>query len=290
MEKITLEKAISYQSQRNFITGQITVDGKLIVMETDRQELDYFERPVKKSNWLIHIIDEEKIDTIEIQNLALIPTEVDVFSDGTILLVQSRCEKQGAVIERNARIYNQNGQLISAFTLGDGIEQMQIDESDTIWVGYFDEGIFGNFGWEKPIGSDGLIAFDKNGEKLWGAKKFSIMDNYALNVSNSEQIHFYYYDDFKIVTLNAKHKVESTYRIEGETSIHQFAFDQNGLIGLAYGNELIRYRKKGRTYSQKEKIQLVDILGKRIIGPVYLRGKYIYALGKDAIYKKIILP
>lgn len=290
MEKMTLTKIIPYHSTRNFISAQITMEGKLILIESDQQELDYFERPVKKANWTIRIIDEDNIDTIEIKNIAFIPSEVDMFSDGTILLVQPRCEKKGLVIERNARIYNPNGQLISAFTLGDGIEQMQIDETDTIWVGYFDEGIFGNFGWEEPIGSDGVIAFDKSGEKLWGARKFSIIDSYALNVTSSTHVQFYYYDDFKIVTLNEKKKVKSSYRIEGETSIQQFAFDENGLIGLALGNELIRYRKKGRTYAQKDKIQLVDNFGKRIIGPVFLRGKYIYANGKDGIYKKIISP
>ena len=42
----------------------------------------------------------------------LTSVKVDLFSDGTLLIVQSRCLKDGDNIERNARRYNTNGQLI----------------------------------------------------------------------------------------------------------------------------------------------------------------------------------
>lgn len=80
---------------------------------------------------------------------------MDLFSDGTLLIVQGRCLKDGNYFERNARRYNRDGQLIDAFTLGDGINHVQIDDNDTIWLGYFDECVFGNFGWEQPMGNDG---------------------------------------------------------------------------------------------------------------------------------------
>lgn len=284
IEKLVLQKCIDYSSNLNFISGQITKDGTLLLIESNLQELDFFQRPVPKSNWTIQVIKGKSVETVELKNVPLIPTGVDLFSDGTLLIVQGRCLKDGKYIERNARRYNPNGQLIEAFTLGDGIEHVQIDDNDTIWVSYFDEGVFGNFGWEQPMGSEGLIAYKINGDKLWGAGSYGIIDCYALNVVSSKQVYFYYYDDSFLVQLNEM-KETIRYRIEGDT-IHQFIFDKTGLIGQIDMDSIIRFRIKNRTITPKEKIQLTDENGKPIIGHVFMRGTFLYAYGKDGIYKR----
>ncbi|MEI3614699.1 hypothetical protein [Pseudogracilibacillus sp. SO30301A] len=281
-----MQKWIEYSSDLNFIGGQVTRDGTLLLLENDLQELDFFQRPVPKNNWIIKIIKGVNIETVELKNVPFIPTEVDLFSDDTLLLVQGRCLKDGKYVERNARRYNSNGQLIAAFTLGDGIEHVHIDETDTIWVSYFDEGIFGNFGWEQPMGSEGLIAYSINGQKMWGAGSYGIIDCYALNVVNSKEVYFYYYDDFFLVQLNGM-KETIRYRIEGDNSIEQFMFDQTGLIGQVDINTIMRFRIKNRTITSKEKIQLIDKNGKIIIGPVFMRGPFLYVYGKDGIYKNL---
>ncbi|WP_176444820.1 hypothetical protein [Paenibacillus herberti] len=38
------------------------------------------------------------------------------------------------------------------FLLGDGIQSVQVTDKGIIWTSYFDEGVFGNNGWDKPIG------------------------------------------------------------------------------------------------------------------------------------------
>ncbi|WP_235846536.1 hypothetical protein [Neobacillus drentensis] len=269
----------------NFVDGQITRDGTLLLIESNIQELDFFQRPVPKHNWTIRIIKSESIDTVELKNIPLMPTEVDLFSDGTLLVVQGRCLKDGKYIERNARRYNPNGQLIEAFTLGDGISDMQIDETDTIWVSYFDEGIFGNFGWEQPMGSSGVIAYTMNGNKLWGASNYGIIDCYALNVLSSKEVYFFYYDDFYLVQLTEMNE-SFRYRVEGDDTIQQFMFDQAGLIGQVDMYTMMRFRIKNRTITPKEKLQLTDEHGKRINGPVFMRGTFLYVYGKDGIYKR----
>lgn len=285
IEKLILQKCIDYSSNLNFISGQITKDGTLLLIESNLQELDFFQRPVPKNNWTIQVIKGNSVETVELKNVPLIPTEVDLFSDGTLLIVQGRCLKDGTYIERNARSYNKNGQLIEAFTLGDGIEHVQIDETDTIWVSYFDEGVFGNFGWEQPMGSEGLIAYRRNGHRLWGAGSYGIIDCYALNVVSSKEVYFYYYDDFFLVQLNEM-KETTRFRIEGDDTIQQFMFDQTGLIGQVDMNTIMRFRIKNRTITPKEKLQLTDENGKPIIGPVFMRGTFLYAYGKDGIYIK----
>lgn len=285
IEKLILNKCISFTSDLTFVAGQITVDGTLLIIESSLKELDYFQRPVPKRNWIIRMVKDESIETVELKNVPLMPTKLDLFSDGTLLLVQSRCLKDGANIERNARRYNPNGQLIDAFTLGDGIESVQIDETDTIWVSYFDEGVFGNFGWEQPMGSEGVIAYTINGRKLWGAGSFDIADCYALNVAGTKEVYFYYYADFYLVQLN-ENKDFVRYRVEGKNTLQQFMFDESGLIGQVDMNTIMRFTIRNRMITPKEKMQLTDEWGKRIIGPVFMRGRYLCAYGKGGIYRR----
>ena len=285
MEKLILEKLIDYSSNLNYVDGQITKDGTLLLIESDIQELDFFQRPVPKQNWTIRIIKGEKIETVELKNVPLIPTEIDLFSDGTLLLVQGRCLKEGNYIERNARRYNPNGHLIDAFTLGDGISHMQIDETDTIWVSYFDEGIFGNFGWDDPMGSAGLNAYSISGHKIWGANNYGMIDCCALNVVSSKEVYYFYYDDFNLVQLSEMKEV-FRYRVGGNDTLEQFIFDQSGIISQLDTFTLLRFQTNKLSMKKKSKIKLVDKNGKQINGPVFMRGKYLYAYGKDGIYRK----
>lgn len=282
-----LKKWLACSSKLNYIGGKITKDGILLLVEGKVREIDYFQRPVPKNDWTIRVIKNSSVKTIELKDVSLIPTEVDLFSDGTLLIVQSRCLKKGKYIEKNAQRYHPNGQLVKEFSLGDGIENVQIDDTDTIWVSYFDEGIFGNFGWEHPMGSDGLIAYNINGNRLWGANNYGIVDCYALNVVSSKEIYFYYYyyDDFFLIQLN---KIEETnrYRVKGDNSIQQFMFDESGMIGQIETNTIMRFQIKKQTIISKEKIRLTDENGKSIIGPIFMRGSFLYVYGKDGIYVK----
>lgn len=45
------------------------------------------------------------------------------------------------------------------------------------------QGIFGNYGWDEPIGNCGLIVWDENGNIVWKSK-YLIYDCYAMNVDD----------------------------------------------------------------------------------------------------------
>jgi len=69
-------------------------------------------------------------------------------------------------------VYDEDGLLVREFLLGDGIQDVQATEDGKIWVSYFDEGVYGNFGWgnpggPSPIGASGLIRFDRAGAIEW---------------------------------------------------------------------------------------------------------------------------
>jgi len=110
----------------------------------------------------------------------------DRFPDGRWLVASAR-----AFDKANARIFSAQGQELARIRLGDGIEHLKIDEENRIWVGWFDEGVFGNGGWhvpghEWPPSAYGLAAFDDAGVFLGHANEAPvnslIADCYALNV------------------------------------------------------------------------------------------------------------
>ncbi|WP_433890553.1 hypothetical protein [Streptomyces sp. CA-111067] len=80
-----------------------------------------------------------------------------------------------------------------------------------IWVGYFDEGVYGNYGWgdsgaPRPMGASGLVRFAPDLRMDWhfpweaGLSRGAISDCYALNV-DGETAWTCYYTDFPIVRV-----------------------------------------------------------------------------------------
>lgn len=112
--------------------------------------------------------------------------KVDRLADGRWVLAHPRCRVGVA----NACILDPDGTVAGRMCLGDGIAHLQCDAEGRIWVGYFDEGVYGNNGWgdqgaPDPIGAGGLIAFTPGGTALWrwfDQPGPSIDDCYALNV------------------------------------------------------------------------------------------------------------
>ena len=93
---------------------------------------------------------------------------LQLLNDRELLLVCARSHyRPENRSERNGRIYSTEGQFQKEILLGDGIQDVQADSNGVIWTSYFDEGIFGNYGWTHPIGQNGLIAWNSDGEKLY---------------------------------------------------------------------------------------------------------------------------
>jgi hypothetical protein len=151
------------------------------------------------------------VRTVDLDRLELDHCFVQPMPDGQILVVGARCgysRETGA--ERNAALYDATGALIRTGTLGDGIKAVRCTENGDIWVGYFDEGVFGNNGWgfgdgPEPIGSSGLVRFDTSLKKVWECTLASlgwnpISDCYALELDGSD-VWICYYTDFNIARI-----------------------------------------------------------------------------------------
>ncbi len=111
---------------------------------------------------------------------------IDRFADGRWLVTGARTNDSA-----NGVVLTTDGHEVRRIHLGDGIFWTKIDDADRIWVGWFDEGVFGNPSWsvpglEWPPSSYGLAAFDQLGGLVAHAEgvpaSSGIADCYALNV------------------------------------------------------------------------------------------------------------
>jgi hypothetical protein len=167
--------------------------------------------------------------TIELPELDLTFPEVDVFPDGRILIAGPRCEWRGKDdFDLNGAIVQPTTGEVTRILLGDGISAIQVDDLARIWVGYLDEGVFGNFGWgfgdgPTSVGAAGLVCFSDAGEKAWEFPKnrsYSIADCYALNVSGADATAFFY-TEFPICRISSS--FELTFRTTNLAGCHTLA-------------------------------------------------------------------
>ena len=113
------------------------------------------------------------------------------------LVVGARCRWRRDGPDRNAVLYDARGQVVSEHVLGDGIAHVLATSTGQVWAGYFDEGIYGNYGWgqaesEPPVGAYGIVQFSPELEVAWHYPHYTaagpwepVNDCYALNVADA---------------------------------------------------------------------------------------------------------
>ena len=107
-----------------------------------------------------------------IADLALAHITVQPMPGGRFLVAGARCRWRSDGPDRNAVTYDSDGQVVSEHVLGDGIAHVLATSTGQVWVGYFDEGIYGNYGWgradsQEPIGAYGIVRFSPGLEPAW---------------------------------------------------------------------------------------------------------------------------
>jgi hypothetical protein len=156
----------------------------------------------------VHRPDETVVTRID--DLRLAHPAVQPLPGGRILVVGARCRWRATGPDRNAVVYDSEGQVVTEQTLGDGIEHVLTTPIGRIWVGYFDEGVYGNYGWgdlssPAPIGACGLVRFSTELQLEWeypvDSRWGSISDCYALNV-DGEDAWACYYTGFPVVRID----------------------------------------------------------------------------------------
>jgi hypothetical protein len=148
------------------------------------------------------------IASVTLADLPVAHPHVQPLPGGRFLVVGARCRWRPDSPDRNAVMYDHDGNIVLRATVGDGIEHVLTTPSGMIWIGYYDEGVYGNYGWgtpgPAPIGASGIVRFDTELQQDWqflppdGARWIS--DCYALNV-DGETAWSTYYTDFPVVRI-----------------------------------------------------------------------------------------
>lgn len=192
---------------------------------------------------------------------------IQPIDNGHILLVCARSYYHDAQnIEENARVYDENGSFIRSFCLGDGIEHVYVTKSQEIWTGYFDEGVFGNYGWTNPVGSSGLVGWDASGDKLDSLeedKEYYIFECLALNGVADGEVWFFFSLESKIGVR--KEGLTSYYSPE-DINIRAFAVNGETIVAYQERGErtLFELQREGNKYKTVRKIELMKPNGKSI--------------------------
>ncbi|MET7706438.1 hypothetical protein [Micromonospora sp. NPDC005413] len=153
----------------------------------------------------------DSVHVTSLQGMTVAYPSVQPLPQGRLLVVGARCRWRPDGPDRNAVIYDSDGHVEVSATLGDGIEHVLTTTSGEVWVGYFDEGVYGNYGWgggnaPPPIGDRGLIRFSPELRPVWRFPSHvdgtmgAISDCYALNVTD-DAVWTCYYTDFPIVRV-----------------------------------------------------------------------------------------
>lgn len=188
----------------------------------------------------IEVFDPQGQSTTVATSLPVAYPQLQPTPDGGFLVVGTRARYTSSGPESNAIVLDRTGDAIGSFCIGDGVEHVQVTPSGKIWVGYFDEGVYGNYGWgspdgPEPLGSAGLVRWSLDGEHEYGFSTAEgpdwIDDCYALSVID-EDAWACYYSDFPVVRVRPDGSVTSwTCGVAGARGLAVLDAERVGLVG-----------------------------------------------------------
>jgi hypothetical protein len=219
---------------------------------------------------------------VSIVGQSLAHIHVQPLPGGGVLLVGARCHWRSGTAESNAAVYDADGKLLRKGVLGDGIADVQTTLSGDVWVSYFDEGVWGNFGWGEagspaPIGSPGLIRFRSDLDLAWrypyDGEFGAISACYALNVAGDEAW-AYYYNDFPIVRVRAAEVAGWSTEVRGAHAL-VVADDRVAFVGGYSGHRhrVVAGSIRGESFSTDRPARLVMPNGRPVPRTATLLGR-----------------
>ncbi|MFE0134892.1 hypothetical protein ACFWY6_25470 [Streptomyces sp. NPDC059037] len=148
---------------------------------------------------LVVTVDAEGRDhATELSALRARFPRIDALPDGGFVVADARSRRS----EQHVQVYDALGRESWTFRVGDAIEQFLVDPAGRLWVGHFDEGVFGDDELSRP----GLRCWSADGEPLWAYEAVEgageIYDCYALNVGE-DGVWACAYDDFALLEIDA---------------------------------------------------------------------------------------
>jgi hypothetical protein len=227
---------------------------------------------------------------IDLPPLEPYESHVNLFPDGRVLLASARYDWQAKpVYDLNGLIFDPRTGQASRVNLGDGISDLQVDDRGRIWVGYFDEGVFGG-----SVGQAGLVCFSGVGDKVWEFPEDAahrIDDCYALNVAGAEA-HIFFYSDFPVCKIGADFQL--SWRRTQLGGCHAFAISETEILFSSQYQESPDTAHLGRLAAD----EVVDVRQVRLVMPdgsgrprgrLQGRGRHLYHLGEDCVFRATLI-
>ena len=199
------------------------------------------------------------------------------------LLVRANAKSES---DKNAHIYNAEGWLVRSFHAGDGIQDVQVTEAGQIWIGFSDEGVFGDL----ELGQSGVVCLDEEGHPIFKYDAIAAQngllfmdDCYAINVAAHNEVWFYYYSDFPLVRL-INRRFDCQWRNIPVTGSHGFAATkEQALFAGSYHKRDWLFLVSLDTMEVKA-LQPVDSNGKPIaFEAAFGRGSRLYLVTQRAL-------
>lgn len=287
---------LPHRFQGEIVACSWCADGRLAVLEVEKapERINgmFVPTEVDKRSWYVTLYAKDSppfvVPPIESKiNFHYVQT----LGEEHILLVCARSHYRNGEGEKNAAIYDLNGQLIRRFTLGDGIQDVIATAGGKLWVSYFDEGVFDNYGWSQPMGQSGLVKYDLSGTPLWLAEEFDICDCYALNVESERSVWFYYYTDFDLIHLKGEETSRYQVPIEGASCFaicHPYFVMDNG---YSKHGKFSLLRAHGQRMKKQNDLTFTAADSENLTKAFYcMRGRRVAAYTQDGVYFTELSP
>ena len=118
--------------------------------------------PETLQNYILFILEENKTLNLDNKNINY-TNGLQIDSDKYCLACHSKTDAFGSSIKKNCEIFDFNGKLLNVLDIGTGINDIQTNGKQELWVSYSDIGIFGaDYGDNTHIEKSGLNCFDIN--------------------------------------------------------------------------------------------------------------------------------
>jgi hypothetical protein len=245
----------------------------------------------RQSYRVVALSGKQIVFAIDIENEPFNIHDIQPLNNDLLLICVRSFYRGPDDFEKNGRIYTRDGRFKREILLGDGVGPIQTTSEGVIWTGFFDEGIFGNYGWDDPVGHSGLIAWNTNGDKLYEFQPIEELDGmvdcYALNVESNENIWCYYYSEFPLVQIYNR-QIQNYWHIPIAGSPAFAGSANHALFSGGYEDDSYTLFSLGTDHQVEEvaKIGLQDMNGKKLIVPrITGRANALYFISNEQLYQ-----
>lgn len=289
MKSIILEKWSDFKvPKEGAYPITVTRDQRVLIIEEDLHQFSGVDSRSYRGDYEVKIINRNEVTHFTATDFPFVPDRLDMFSDGSLLLASSFCWRKDDCVQKNARRYSTSGACLDEFMIGTGLSGLAIDDEDTIWVGYHEEGVYGNHGWDdNPVGSAGLVAFSQDGQIRWEARKYDIHEMWSMNIQDAGHVYFHYSLFSNLVHLDHFGEVRK-YKLPDHMRIgHFMMLGPDAILDADYGAGQLRLLLNGRWgFETKERFRVTDSAGNELDGRVIMRGNTLFVFTESGIYKK----